>query len=387
MQGENAAKQLSVENANGDLLVVQLSETRKERLRQRQGFLYRPDQPPQSVDIADTKYFNLVRAGLSALEVKQKTQMLIKKDELIEEKDALIAEKDRQITALKAQIGLLEETITQLSVEQQQQFAELEATVKAQEDSIQGQEAHIEKLQIQVVSPDAATPALSSADIKQQVRDAVGDSVWFCLQEISQKDLQAAYKNYQAASTGGPDAHIDDYSQAGVRLSNAVEREVLYPFFHDLRSFLVAQKVTSIGGLATAAMQARPSEQISGEQTLAMIPPLLAEQWRSFPPGQLSVRSLPDSGVKIVQVKANSRVTASDRALITQFLGQWEHPMATCFSQKGRQAASSLDQISKLRNIAVHAESFLYQWQYDLLHQLIAGKDHKGGLFRQIFAL
>ena len=370
---DGSGKRLSIENANGDILLVQMSD--------RKGFLYRPEQAPQPVDIADAKYFNLVRAGLSAIEVKQKNQMLIHKDELIEEKDELLTEKDRQISTLKAQMSLLEEKLTQLSAEQQQQFAELEAARQAQENSIQGQEAHIEQLQVQVIQPVSAAPSLTTTDIKQQVRDAIGDNVWFCLQPASQKDFQAAYKNYQMASSGGPDAHIDDYSEAGVRLSSAVEREVLYPFFADLSSFLRSQQVTSIGSLPLSVTQ-QPTEQ-----TLSMIPPLIADQWRSFPPGQLSVRSLPEEGAKIVQVKAQGRVSASDRALITQFLGQWEHPMASCFSTKGRQAASSLDQISKLRNIAIHSESFLYLWQYDLLHQLIAGKGGKGGLFRQIFSV
>ncbi|MEL7360375.1 MAG: hypothetical protein AAFN40_28085, partial [Cyanobacteria bacterium J06560_6] len=73
--------------------------------------------------------------------------------------------------------------------------------------------------------------------------------------------------------------------------------------------------------------------------------------------------------------------------LLSQFFDQWEHPMAACFGHKGRQAASSLDQISKLRNIAAHGESFLYRWQYELLHQLIAGSSGKGGLLRQLFAV
>jgi len=80
-------------------------------------------------------------------------------------------------------------------------------------------------------------------------------------------------------------------------------------------------------------------------------------------------------------------LSGRDRQLLNRFLAQWDHPMSACFSKKGKQAASSLDQISKLRNIAAHGQSFLYRWQYELLHQLIAGKDGKGGLFRQIFAL
>jgi hypothetical protein len=59
--------------------------------------------------------------------------------------------------------------------------------------------------------------------------------------------------------------------------------------------------------------------------------------------------------------------------------------MAACFGQKGKQAAASLDQISRLRNIAAHGESFLYEWHYKLLRQLIVGGANRRGLFRQIY--
>ena len=370
--GDSATEgqQLTIENSEGHLLVVQMS--------QRQGFLYLPDAAPQAVDIADIKYFNLIRAGLSALEVKKKTQLIIKKDELL-------AEKDAQISTMKAQIELLEEKISQLSAEQQRQFADLKTELQAQEDSIQGQEAHIEQLQVQV----SHAPLPSAADLRQQVRAAVGDSVWFCLQAPSQKDLQAAYKNYQMLHRGGPDAHIADYSEAGIRLSAAVEREILTPFFSDLCDFALSRGVSAVGGMPLGS---------ASQYRLEAMPPLLADQWRSFSPDQLaqpmnmtgagrSLQSTPaPKDIKMVKVKAQGRVSESDRTLIAEFFDQWEHPMAACFRAKGRQAASSIDQISKLRNIATHVESFLYCWQYELLHQLVAGKAGKGGLLRQVFS-
>ncbi len=352
-------RQITIENLEGHLLVVQMS--------QRQGFLYIPETAPQAVDIAELRYFNLIRAGLSALEVKQKTQLLIRQEELL-------AQKDAQIATIKAQMALLEEKITQLSGEQQAQLAALKSEMKVQESTIQGQEAQIERLQVQV-SP---MPMPSAANIKQQVREAVGDSVWFCLQSASQQDLLAAYKNDQLISISGSDANIADYSEAGIRLSFAVEREVVAPFFTDLYDFLLGEGVTEIGGVLLGP---------NSKYTIGVMPLLLAEQWRSFQTGQLSVRSHPEAGVSMVKVSAKGRVSGRDRQLLNRFLAQWDHPMSACFSEKGKQAASSLDQISKLRNIAAHGQSFLYRWQYELLHQLIAGKDGKGGLFRQIFAL
>ncbi|MGB7088392.1 MAG: single-stranded-DNA-specific exonuclease RecJ, partial [Phormidesmis sp.] len=361
LEKEGGDRQLSIQNPENHLLVVQMSE--------RQGFLYLPEQAPQVVDIADTKYFNLIRAGLSALEVKQKTQLLIKKDELL-------AEKDGQITTMKAQIALLEEKITQLSAEQQQQFADLKREWQVQESTIQGQEAHVEELMEQLQVP-VSPPLPNVADLKQQIRTAIGDSVWFCLQPTSQKDLQAAYKNYQLIHTDGPDAPIADYSEAGIRLSLAVEREVLTPFFKDLAEFALDQGKMEVGAIAL-----KPTAQYR----LEMMPPLLADQWRSFGADALSGRSRPEGGIQLVKVNAPPAVSSSDRALIAQFFAQWAHPMAACFSAKSRQAAASLDQISQLRNIAAHRERFLYRWHYELLHQLIAGKAGKGGLLRQIFS-
>lgn len=384
LEKAHGERRLSIQNNEGHLLLVQMSD--------RQGFLYLPEQPPEPVDITDAKYFNLIRAGLSALEVKQKTQLIIKKDELIEEKDA-------QIATMKAQIELLEEKIAQLSAEQQQQFADLKTELKAQEDTIQGKEAHIEKMQVQATSvTDAAADDIhiqqtgakqtnhEQNSLEQAVRTAVGDGVWFCLQAESQKDLQAAYGHYRTSHTSGPDAHIIDYSEAGDRLSSVIAREVLVPFMTDLSAFLRGRGITTIGGILLSDRQS---------YHLALLPPLLADQWRSFSPEQLAKQfsaadttpTLANSGVKVVKVKAKGQISEDDRALLTQFLGQWEHPMSKCFSQKGRQAASSLDQISKLRGIATHPQSFLYQWQYELLHQLITGKSNKGGLLRQIFAL
>ncbi|MGB3299048.1 MAG: single-stranded-DNA-specific exonuclease RecJ [Phormidesmis sp.] len=331
----NQSEQLSIENAEGHLLLVNMSN--------REGYLQLPGKTPQTVDIGEANYFNLIRAGLSALEITQKTQLLIKKDELL-------VEKDEQISTLKAQIQLLEKKISQLSTEQQRQFAGLESD-----------------------RPN------KQADINQPIRASVGDRVWFCLQPASQSDLQAACKYYQTSYASGPDAPTADYSEAGIRLSFAIEREVITPFFTSLFDFLSSRSVTTIGDIVLT--QKHPYK-------IDSLPPLLADQWQSFSSEQLALPSLTAAGIKMTKVSAKTKPMSGDeRALLTQFLEQWEHPMSGCFSQKGRQAASSLDQISRLCEIAVCQQRFLYQWQYELLYQLVTGKHGKGGLLRQIFAV
>ncbi len=159
LEQESGGQRLSIQNDKGHLLLVQMSD--------RQGCLRLSGKAPQSVDINDVKYVNLVRAGLNAIEIRQKNLLLLYKDELL-------AEKDRQLVTLKSQIELLEEPISQLSTEQQQQFSALETERKVQDDNIQGKEADIEQLQVQIqqyfflkeITPTLTTPTLTSTDVK-----------------------------------------------------------------------------------------------------------------------------------------------------------------------------------------------------------------------------
>jgi single-stranded-DNA-specific exonuclease len=362
-------RRLSIENAEGHLLRVQLSD--------RQGLLYVPGEPPQAIDIGEMKYFNLIRAGLSALEVRQKNQLLLKKDDLL-------AEKDRQIATLKAQIELLEEKISQLSAEQQRQFAVLETERQAQEDTIQDQEAHIELLQEEQLNHAPLLDTASSAtQVQQQVRESVGDSVWFCLQPASQQDLQAAQQAYLSNAVAAQSKEGGDCAKAGQHLSTLIEREVLTPFWQDFQSFLRTQ------GVDHTLTDGSPLS-LSPQVSISQLPPLLSDQWKAFTSEQLAAPSLTEAGVTVTTCKAPQPLSPSERALMTQFLGQWDHPMATCLSQKARQAAASLAQIGQLCTLAKpngESQSRLYPWQYELLYRLLAGQNGKGGLLRQIFAV
>ncbi|MBE9080517.1 single-stranded-DNA-specific exonuclease RecJ, partial [Romeria aff. gracilis LEGE 07310] len=355
----DTARELRIQNPDGHTLIVQLP--------QRQGYLCLPGATPELVDVTEPYYYNLIRAGLMALEVKQKTQLLIKKDELLSEKDS-------QIETLSQQVRLLEAKINQLSTEQQQQFESLKTELEEQETAIQGQEAHISELQTELSHSDQPPP--DPQVVQRQVRETVGDSVWFCIQPASQKDLCAAYKNYQILSAEGPDMQLADYSEAGIRLSFAVEREVVQPFLNDLYDFLLGQGQSEIGGIQLSA---------SRKYTLGMVPSLLADQWQTLRDTALKQQQSVAKKQRYSKAKASKQVGERDRALLAEFFDQWEHPMGNCFAQKGRQAAASIDQINKLRNISAHAESFLYEWQYELLRQLIVGSDGQGGLFRTIY--
>ncbi len=365
--GQQNAQELQIRNDEGHVLVVQLT--------QRRGVLHVPGESPDVVDLSDIYYFNLLRSGLNALELKQKRSLLIHKDELLAEKDELLKEKDGQIATLNQQIQILEEKITQLSDEKQIAFQDLQTALQQQQTAIANQEAHI--VQLQTDQPKRATmPPPDPKVIKQEVREAVGDSVWFCIQSDTQKDFCAAYRNYHMLQSDGADPDIADYSDAGIRLSFVVEREVLQPFFTDLYDFIRLEGLSAIGGIELGSNQ---------KYTLGMIPPLLAAQWRTFKQGALTHQQIVPDKQLYRTLKHPDSLNERERDLLVEFFEQWEHPMAACFGQKAKQAAASLDQINHLRNIAAHGEGFLYEWHYKLMRQLIVGGSNRRGLLRQIY--
>ena len=360
------SQELQIRNGDGHLLVVQLV--------QRRGVLHMLDEAPEVVDLSDTYYFNLLRAGLNALELKQKTSLLSHKDELLAEQNELLKEKDSQIATLNQQIQILEDKITQLSEEKQMAFQQLQTELQQQQAAIANQEAHI--VQLQTEQPRRTVPPPDPIVIKQEVRKALGDSVWFCIQPDSQKDFCAAYRTYQMLESEGADPDIADYSEAGRRLSFAVEREVMQSFFTDLHDFVRLEGMTTIGGVTLGPNQ---------KYTLAMMPSLLADQWRTLKHDALmQPQELPEK--QLYRTFKNSNpLNQRDRDLLTEFFEQWEHPMAICFGEKGKQSAASLDQISRLQMIAAQSESFFYGWHYRLLRQLVVGGADRRGLFRQIY--
>ena len=120
--------------------------------------------------------------------------------------------------------------------------------------------------------------------------------------------------------------------------------------------------------------------------TLGMLPPLIAKQWYSLRDDILQHRSQVPEDDWYCSASMVQQVNQRDRRLIQKFLRQWQHPVAEWLAKSGVAAASSLDQINKLRNTAAHAESFLYGWQFDLLQTLVIGNETKRGIFQEIFS-
>ncbi|PSN18587.1 hypothetical protein C7271_11785 [filamentous cyanobacterium CCP5] len=353
------SKEVTIRNAEGQQLVVLLPE--------RQGFLCTPGEAAQPVDLSEAYYFNLLRAGLNALELRQKTRLLLEKDELL-------AEKDDHIATLSRQVALLEAKLSQLTQDQKQQFQKLQVQLEQQETNIQSQEAHIAQMQAQL---PVGKGAIDPQRLKQEVRQAVGDKVWYCLSHSSQKDFYAAFKHQAIVAGEEGDTSQADYSEAGLRLAFVVERELIQPFFTGLYDFLLPQGVTELGGVSLAPQ---------GKYTLGMLPPLVANSWKTLKASALKQTSRPPAKVLYSTAKSGE-LGSQDRVWLTDFLSQWEHPAAQWMQAEAAAAAAMVDQIAKLRNRAAHGESSLIEWQYQLLGRLVMGEGTTLGLFQKIYGV
>jgi len=352
------SRQLEIQNPEGQVFVVSL--------RDRQGYLCLPGEPARPVDLSEPHYFNLLRAGLDALEIRQQTHLLIAKDELL-------ADKDQHIATLTQQLELLQAQVSQFSSSEKQQFQELQAAVKAQASAMQKQEAHIETLKQQMHRPP---PTVDPKAIKRAVREAVGDKIWYCLQPQSQKDLYAAYKHVALTAADGSEEPSADYSEAGVRLGLVVEREVVSPYLDDLYAFLQSTGRSEIGGVSLG--KGRPA-------ALGKVAALLATAWTSLRSPALNTPQPPPPDQLYDTVKARQRLSQGDRTLLAEFLEQWEHPMSRWFQTAPEEVAAYVDQIGQFRDRAAQASAPLYLWAFEHMRNLIVGGGQTPGLFNQIY--
>jgi single-stranded-DNA-specific exonuclease len=351
---QNGSRQLTIGNPEGQLLVVRLSE--------RQGFLCLPGAEPRPVDVSEAHYFNLIRAGLSAVELQQMTRLLLEKDELL-------ADKDSQIQTLSRQVALLEQQLSQVPQPERQQFKQLQKTLQQQESAIQTQEAHIATMQAAI--PTAA-PKINTKQVRQQARQAVGDQTWFCLSPDSQKDLYATFKQLALLQAQENRA---DYSAAATPLFNAIDREILQPLVQGFADYGQTMDDADLLSLATT-LQQQPS--------LGHLPPLLSESWQELTPKALAAASKPRKLLHSVSADQDGDIDDTHRVLLDEFLQGWDHPMAPWLTQANGDAAACLGQVYQLQELTA-ADTPLGRWQYQLLQQLVLGKRPDPGLFQKIF--
>jgi single-stranded-DNA-specific exonuclease len=369
----NDTKELRIRNFAGQVLAIQP--------QQRRGLLGKCRAEAKEIDISEPYYFNLIRSALSALELSEKNQLL-------EQKKKLLTEKDQHILTLHDQITHLNQELNQTQ-EQEEQLRSLQTELQQRQATLHEYESQITQLQVQIETEKSLAKESSAPksvrqsvpektdpnDPKQQARKQFGSNRWLKLNPHSQRDLVTAFK-HQIAIQNEPISDRSDYSEAGLRLGFVVEREVIQPFFKHLHQYLLNHGGTDeIGGVTLRARK---------KYTLGMLPPLLTVQWYSFREVVLKGdRPEPDEE-RYCSIQFDT-VNQKDRTTVQNFLDQWQHPIAEWIVQQPVGAASAIDQINKLRNIAAHADSPLRDWQYDLLQALVMGSDSQRGIFQEIY--
>lgn len=355
IDGHNGTRKLTIGNPEGQLLVVSLSE--------RRGFLCLPGAAPKPVDVSEAHYFNLLRAGLNAVELQQMGRLLLEKDELL-------ADKDAQIQTLSRQVALLEQQLSQASQPERHQFQQLQKTLEQQETAIQNQEAHIAKIQAEI---DAPAPTINTKKVRQQARKAVGDAAWFCLSSESQKDLYTAFEQQELLKTNSAAV---DYSPAATSLLQAVEREILAP---------LVQSFSDYGQQMNDPDMIELAKTLNESPSLEALPPLLSEAWSAMTPKALAATNKPRKTLETITHDEESDLHDTHRVLLDEFLQGWDHPMAQWMTHANVDAASCLGQIAQLQERVDSEDTALPQWQYQLLLKLVLGKATDRGIFQKIF--
>jgi len=248
----------------------------------------------------------------------------------------------------------------------------LQAHLEAQETAIQAQETEIVTLQTQM---QQSAPPIDLEAIARDLKTRLGNAVWFCLHERTQRDLSLALERYQRIQAEAFTAQTTDYSEAGDRLGAAVHREVVQPFFRALQTYRTENEEADTDLLVIPAQK---------QYSLEMLPPLLAERWQTFRGDRLCQNHPPDERDFYV-ITHNPTFNPDQQRQIIQFLQTWEHPLAEWLLSNRGYAAATLDQISQLRGLAHRPEDLLYEWQFQRMAELVLGGNDEPGLFREIY--
>ncbi|MBW4460053.1 MAG: single-stranded-DNA-specific exonuclease RecJ [Nodosilinea sp. WJT8-NPBG4] len=401
---------LTISNPEGQRLVVNRGD--------QQGWLYLPGESARPVDLTEPHYGNLVRAGATAVELQQMVQrlaaaeaQLAEKDALLTEQNALLAQREAQIKALKAESAALLKA--QIQVQQHQPAPVQNEPVQAKKADLAAIQIHplpaqaaaVTKASVRTrVSPTeassspaniqpaapvqasakatpsplaeppvaapASSPPLKLDDAKQQVRQGLSDRVWFCLSADSQRDLAIAVAHLSTAS--GPVA--DTTAVAG--LATVLERELLQPLLDDFASY---GEQTGDRDLATLA------SDLAQAASLAALPPLLSETWRSLTAKALAATNKPRKALHETTHADTSEtpfpIDDSRRVMLDEFLQGWDHPIARWLTGGGAEAASDLAQVAQLQR----SSNPLPLWQGQMLQYLVLGQRQKKGILQKIF--
>ncbi|MEO1069389.1 MAG: DHHA1 domain-containing protein, partial [Cyanobacteria bacterium J06638_6] len=359
----SATTTLTISNFEGQRLVVNRGDI--------QGWLYSPEESARPVDLSDPDYGNLVRAGKAAFEIQQLTQQLVAAEARLAQQEALLAEKDARLAQLQA------EQVTPQPIPAPSSTPPHSAPAPVQQAASAVQPVPQPKPPQPVPAPTAPPPTplppvspMSLEAAKQQVRQTVGDPVWFCLSPASQKDLAIALAHLATASN--PIA--DSAPLAG--LATVLERELLQPLLSDFTHYGDQTGDSELIAMANDLAQA---------PGLSLLPPLLSETWKSLSPKALTAANKPRKGLyQTVSAEGNDTpfpIDDSHRVMLDEFLQGWDHPIARWLTGAGSEAASDLAQVAQIQQ----ADNALPLWQGQLMQHLVLGQRQKKGILQKIF--
>ena len=319
----------------------------------------------QEIDVSQPYFYNLIKAAVNSLEIAEKNRLIV-------EKDKVIHGKDEQISILNQQIHIFKDAHT-LVGKQAEELRQLQEAMKGQEAIIKEQNEQIAKSERE----PQPSRQLSSGEIEQKVRVKLGDSVWRHLHPSSRRELCDAYRNYILIKSEQFTAQFADYSGAGHPLGTVAEREVVAPFFKGLYQFLSTDdQAIEVGGIML---------KLRRRYTLGDLPALLSSQWDTFIDHVLEQEDCSLDKDSYRKVFCNGKINQNDRQRLQQFIQQWQHPLSKWLA-KEQVAASTIDQIRKLRNIADHTDP-MYLWQFRELWSLVVGWRTRRGLLQEIYDL
>lgn len=355
------SQELRIRNERGAVLAVEKGK--------KIGLQGKRRETSKQVDVSQPYLYNLIKAAMNALEIADKKRMLL-------EQETVIERQNEQIELLKQELEIFYQNKI-LSLEQEDKLSHLQERLKEHESLVKKQKQKILKLE-DAQSQFPQTISLEHAE--KQVKLKLGSLVWNCLNSASQRDLRNAYRYYKMIKTEEFTTSAD-YSNAGHPLGLVAEREIVNPFFKQLYQFLLT-KNNSVNCLErTPIVLGNTNLVADGEYTLGDLRILLSHQWQTFTKFSLQQEKMPNTNLYYT-VERSDKISQADRLLVQQFLQQWKHPLSLWLAQ-GYAAASTIDQIRKLRNIAAHPNS-MHLWQFTELWYLLVGSKTRKGVLQEI---
>lgn len=374
--GSGDHRQLTISNPEGHLLRVQLAT--------RQGTLYPPGGTVRAVDISEAYYFNLVQAGLNALEIQQQAQQLTDQatqiaalQQQVHDLEAALAKAVRPTKALGSPHpspgpGPIPPAVPRAGSHP----TPMPPSVPSADPSLMDPDpADPDSAPAHHPDPEASLPD-ASTDTIPPLRDRLGQTTWFCLSQASHQNLEQASHHLAQINPQDPAAISPNHAAAARHLGAVVQRELAAP----LQALLQEHCPTSGHGGLLALVIAPAATQAQA------LPAFLSKTWQrlkdpalhpaTHPPSPLyqTVRSA--SRMKALKLKLDAAAQDDVKSL----LAAWDHPLAHWYREQGRAAATALEQNHQLTTVA---EGEMCGWQLDLLLQLIVGTPDQPGILTQ----